>query len=103
MGARPIGDGTAGLQDHLIDRCTTLMARFVESDPEAFPYRGKELGRLQKRLDDLTNGRDVLVYRFELGDYAPPREVSGHVFTLHNDTLIEAQSELVPVEYDPEW
>ena len=54
-------------------------------------------------MDDLTNGHDVLVYRFELGDYAPPREVGGHVFTLHNDTLIEAQLERVPVEYDPEW
>jgi hypothetical protein len=93
MGARPIGTGTSGLRDHLAQRTTDLMARFVESDGELFPYRGAELGRLRKRLDDLTNTRDILVYRFELGDYAPPREVGSHVFTLHNDTLVEAQYE----------
>jgi hypothetical protein len=98
MGARPIRDNTVpGLRDHLIERCMKLMARLVESDADLFPYRGKELKRLQSRLDDLTNGRDVLVYRHEIpADMQPPRDDTGRiVFTLRGDRLIEAQLERV--------
>lgn len=91
MGARLIGTGTAGLRDHLADRTADLMARFVESDGELFPYRGTELKRLHTRLDDLNNGRDVLVYRHEIpADMQPAREDGRIVFTLTGDKLITA-------------
>jgi hypothetical protein len=98
MGARPIGTGTTGLRDHLADRTAELMARFVESDGDLFPYRGAELARLRKRLDDLTNGRDVLVYRHEIpADMQPPREDGRIVFTLRGDRLVPAQYDRVRV------
>ena len=72
-----------------------MLARFVESDAEAFPYKGKELARLRQRLDDLTNGRDVLVYRHEVpAEMTPPRDGRNTiVFTLRGDRLVDAESE----------
>ena len=64
----------AGLRDHLADKCAELLARFVESDAEHFPYRGAEIRRLQSRLDDLHGNRDVLVYQHEIpAEWQPPR------------------------------
>jgi len=68
----------------------------VESDGELFPYRGAELKRLRERLDDLKNGNDVLVYRFEIPhDLQLPREDGVIVYTLRGDRLITAQYERV--------
>jgi len=104
MGARPIRDSTVPeLRDQLTERCTKLMARFVESDGELFPYRGAELKRLQKRLDDLNSGRDVLVYRFEIPTHMqPPRNGHRHVFTLRGDRLIDAEYERCEVSVPSE-
>jgi hypothetical protein len=85
-------DQVCGLRDHLAGKCSALLARFVESDAELFPYRGAEIARLRKRLDDLKNGRDVLTYRFELPpEYAPPREDGQHIYMLKGDRLVAAQ------------
>jgi hypothetical protein len=71
------------LRDHLTQRCADLLGRMVESDGELFPYRGAEIKRLRKRLDDLKNGRDVLTYRHEIPvELQPPREDGQHVYTL---------------------
>jgi hypothetical protein len=84
-------DQVCGLRDHLADKCADLLARFVESDAELFPYRGAEIARLWKRLDDLNNGHDITVYRFELPtEYAPPRD-ERTVYTLRGDTLVAAE------------
>jgi hypothetical protein len=82
-----------GLREHLAGKCAELLARFVESDGELFPYRGAEIKRLQQRLDDLNARRDLLVYRFELGDYAPPREDGQHIYTIRGDRLVTAEYE----------
>jgi hypothetical protein len=80
-----------------------LLARFVESDADLFPYRGTELARLQSRLDDLKNGRDVLVYRHEIpAQYAPHREDGRIVFTLSGDRLVAAEYERVAVRRAPD-
>jgi hypothetical protein len=77
------------------------MARFVESDGELFPYRGAELSRLRKRLDDLNNGHDILVYRFEIpADMQPPREDGRIVYTLRGDRLVTAEYERAVPAYD---
>jgi hypothetical protein len=88
-------DTVIGLREHLTDKCAALLARFVESDGELFPYRGAEMKRLQKRLDDLKNNRDVLVYRHEIpADMQPPRTDDGQiVFTLRGDRLVAAEYE----------
>jgi hypothetical protein len=79
------------------------MARFVESDADLFPYRGAELRRLRKRLDDLTNGRDILVYRFEIpADMQPPRD-GQHVYTLRGDRLVTADYEHAVPMFDDRW
>jgi hypothetical protein len=89
-------DTVSGLREHLADKCAQLLARFVESDGEFFPYRGAEIARLRKRLDDLKAGRDVLVYRHEIpADMQPPRTDGQHVYTLRGDRLITAQYERV--------
>ena len=93
-------DTVTGLRDHLADKCAHMLARFVESDGELFPYRGAELKRLQSRLDDLKNGNDVLVYRFEIpADMQPPREDGVIVFTLRGETLLPAEYEHVSVPF----
>jgi hypothetical protein len=75
----------------------------VESDAELFPYRGAELKRLQQRLDDLNNGRDVLVYLHEIPRAMQPAR-DGHtiVYTLRGGTLVTAEYEhaSAPLVYD---
>jgi hypothetical protein len=92
----------AGLRDHLADKCAELLARFVESDAEHFPYRGAEIRRLQSRLDDLHGNRDVLVYQHEIpAEWQPPRDEDGRiVFTLTGDRLVPAQFERVRPKWD---
>ncbi len=93
-------DTVIGLREHLAEKCAELMARFVESDGEFFPYRGAELKRLRERLSDLKNGNDVLIYRFEIPhDLQPPREDGQHVYTLRGDRLVAAEYERVA----PSW
>ena len=56
--------------------------------------------RLRERLDDLKNGNDVLVYRFEIPhDLQPPREDGVIVYTLRGDRLVAAEYE----RFVPSW
>jgi hypothetical protein len=104
--ARRIETGTVTrLRDHLTQWCAELLARFAQSDAELFPCRGAEVRRLRKRLDDLKNGRDILVYRFEVpAELQPPRtDEPIHVFTLRGDRLVTADYEHAVPMFDDRW
>jgi hypothetical protein len=88
MARRIESDTVTGLREYLTQRCADLLARFTDEGC------GAEVRRLRGRLDDLTNNRDVLVYRFELpADQQPPRADGQHIYTLRGDRLIPAQYE----------
>ena len=59
---------------------------------------GAEVRRLRKRIDDMLDGSDVLVYRHEIpADMQPPRTDGQMVYTLRGDTLVPAEYERVSV------
>lgn len=86
-----------GLRDHLAAECKSVIHRLSHAtNTELYDFT-VELDRQRDRLIDIETGRDVLVYRFELGEYAPPRD-DQHVFTLRGETLLPAEYErAVPV------
>jgi hypothetical protein len=87
-----------GLREHLTKQAHDLMMRLETADP-GYGF-GAEVARLRKRLDDLLDGADVLVYRHELGDFAPPRD-GNHAFALRGNRLVEAEYErVVPAQRD---
>ena len=104
MARRIETDTVTGLRDHLTQRCAELLARFTRSDGDLFPYRGAEVRRLRKRLDDLKNGNDVLVCRHEIPvELQPPREDGRIVYTLRGDRLVTAEYERVAPSYEDRW
>jgi hypothetical protein len=76
-----------GLREHLIERCRAQVVRLEAANTEIYDFTA-EVVRQRKRLDDLLDGADVLVYRHELGEYAPPRSDGQNVYTLRGDKLI---------------
>jgi hypothetical protein len=104
--ARRIETGTVtGLREHLTEKCGELLARFTQSE-DRFGLRGAEVRRLRKRLDDLKNGEDILVYRFEIpAAMQPPRSDGQHIYTLRGDRLVTAEYQhAVPMfDLDDSW
>ena len=87
----------AWLRDHLIAEARAMLVRLDNADPN-YGF-GAEIRRLRARIDDLLDGKGILVYRFELPrELGPPRD-GRHVFTLKgDDRLVDAEYErVVPV------
>ena len=74
-----------GLRERLIERCRAQVRRLEAADTDVYDFSA-EVARQRRRLDDLLDGADVLVYRHELGEFAPPRD-GQHVYTLRGDRL----------------
>jgi hypothetical protein len=83
-----------GLRDYLTKQARDLLVRLEAADPH-YGF-GAEVRRLRKRVNDLLDGADILVYRFELpADMEPPRTDGQHVYTLRGDRLVPAEYERV--------
>jgi hypothetical protein len=74
-----------GLRERLIERARAQVVRLEAADTDMYDFSA-EVARQRRRLDDLLDGADVLVYRHELGEFAPPRD-GQHVYTLRGDRL----------------
>lgn len=100
--ARKIDTGTvAGLREHLTKQVRDVLVR-LEAARTGWGY-GAEIRRLRKRLDDLLDGNDVLVYRFEIPpEQQPPRSDGQHVYTLSGDRLMPAEYERCVPSFD-DW
>jgi hypothetical protein len=98
----PVSDGTVsvprvdhddsrvtGLREHLASRCRAAIDKLTHATECDMYDFSRETDRLRDRLIDIETGRDVTVYRFELGKYAPPREDNQHVYTLRGDRLMD--------------
>lgn len=99
--ARKIGADpnlVVGLREHLAARCRATIAKLAHATDTGLYDFSADLERQRDRLIDLQTGRDVLAYRFELGDFAPPRD-GRHVFTLRGDRLVPAEYERVSVPH----
>ncbi|MGO8938386.1 MAG: hypothetical protein ACLQLO_15125 [Mycobacterium sp.] len=101
MARRIETDVKTGLREHLIKQARGVLVRLESADPR-FGF-GAEVKRLRRRLDDLLDGADVLVYRFEIpADMQPPRSDGQHVYTLRGDRLVTAEYERA-VPFDDDW
>jgi hypothetical protein len=88
-----------GLREHLTKKARGVLVRLDSAATEVYDF-GAEVRRLRKRIDDLLDGADVLVYRHEIpGDMQPPRTDGQHVYTMRGDRLVPAQYERVSVPF----
>jgi hypothetical protein len=92
-----------GLREHLASRCRATIDKLPHAtECEIYDFT-RERDRLCDRLIDIETGRDVTVYRFELGEYAQPREDGQHVYILRGDPLVTAGYERVVPSWDNRW
>jgi hypothetical protein len=67
-----------GLREHLTKQARELLVRMDDADPH-YGF-GAEVRRLRKRIDDLLDGADVLVYRFEISAEMQPPRRAAHLY-----------------------
>jgi hypothetical protein len=78
----------------LIERARAEVRRSESADTVVYDFSA-EIARQRRRVDDLLDGADVLVYRHEIhANMEPPRD-GQHVFTLRGDRLVPAEYERV--------
>jgi hypothetical protein len=88
-----------GCGEHLTKRARDIIVQLESADPH-YGF-GAEVARLRKRVDDLLDGADVLVYRHEIpADMQPPRTDGQHIYTLRGDRLVTAEYERAVPVYD---
>ena len=78
-----------GLREHLIGKAQANVRRLGATEYDLYDF-SPELRRQRLRVDELLDGADVTVYRFEIPrELQPPRD-GQHVYTLHGDRLTPA-------------
>lgn len=78
----------SGLREHLIATARANVVKLESAEPDLYDF-SPDLRCQRQRVDELLDGADVLVYRFEIPrELQPPRDDGQHAYRLRGDRLV---------------